>query len=88
MSDIIERINQSIAAFRKQSMDKPSKMVLGPVAARQLYAWSMNNVVAHWSHESQTDVLNSSIGEFYNRFQYCGMNVELTTEAIDIVITT
>jgi hypothetical protein len=84
---IIERIELAIKEFRKQTMTQPSKMVLGPLAARRLYAWAMDNVVVNWSHESQSEVLSMSIGAFFDRFPYRGMSVELTTEAIDIRIT-
>jgi hypothetical protein len=80
---IIERIELAIAEFHKQSMAEPRKMVLGPVDARQLYDWSMSNVVVKWSEE----VMNMTIGAFFDRFKYREMNVELTTEAIDIRIT-
>lgn len=79
---IIERIELAIKEFRKQTMAEPRKMVLGPVDARQLYDWSMSNVAVKWSEE----VMNMTIGAFFDRFKYRGMDVELTTEAIDIKV--
>jgi hypothetical protein len=81
--DVIRRIEMAIRDFCKHTMDKPRKIVLGPLAARQLYRWAVDEM----ARKGQSEILNMTINGFFDQFTYRGMSVELTTEAIDVRIT-